>query len=186
MLNLHSTSLLVLAPVILLACFLLAATWVDCRTHRIPNAIVLPGIVVALTLHTMLPAGLGISQSLAGLGIGLAALLPTYLLRATGAGDVKLLAMAGAFAGPKDALGIALATYAAGAVLALLYASHKGVLLHMARNLRFIAYAAHARLSAVSAPGFDSRTDAAAKMPYALAISFGCAAWLGFRYAWSY
>jgi len=45
--------------------------------------------------------------------------LPLYLLRGMAAGDVKLMAMVGAFLGPQAALHVALLTYLFGAPLAL-------------------------------------------------------------------
>jgi prepilin signal peptidase PulO-like enzyme (type II secretory pathway) len=50
-----------------------------------------------LSLNLLLPGAAGFWQALAGFGIGLAALLPMYLMRMLGAGDVKLMAMVGAF-----------------------------------------------------------------------------------------
>ncbi len=54
-----------------------------------------------------------------GLLAGFFLLLPLYLLRGMAAGDVKLMAMVGAFLGPQAALHVALLTYLFGAPLAL-------------------------------------------------------------------
>lgn len=175
----------------LLGGLLSMAVWHDIRNHRIPNAIVFSGAALGLLLHSVLPAGLGFAgavpgglgfaKSLAGLGIGLAALLPLYLLRATGAGDAKLMAMVGAFLGPLDAFGAVIGTFVAGALLAIAYGIKAGVLGRMARNIRIILYGAAARLAAVDGPAFDAGTDSAAKVPYALAIALGTGAWLAFK-----
>jgi prepilin peptidase CpaA len=124
--NAPLTSLLCLA---LLAGLLAAALWHDLRTRRIPNRLVLWGTVGGVLLNSMLPAGaglfqqpfggLGLLQSLAGAAAGLALLLPMYLLRALGAGDVKLMAMCGAFLGPLAVLEAVLLTLLAGGVLAI-------------------------------------------------------------------
>ena len=124
--NAPLTSLLCLA---LLAGLLGAALWHDLRTRRIPNRLVLWGTVGGVLLNSMLPAGaglfqqpfggLGLLQSLAGAAAGLALLLPMYLLRALGAGDVKLMAMCGAFLGPLAVLEAVLLTLLAGGVLAI-------------------------------------------------------------------
>lgn len=175
----------------LLGGLLSAAVWHDIRNHRIPNAIVFSGAALGLLLHSVVPAGLGFAsavpgglgfmKSLAGLGIGLAALLPLYLLRATGAGDAKLMAMVGAFLGPLDALGAVLGTFVAGALLAIAYGIKAGVLGRMARNIRVILYGAAARLAAADGPAFDAGTDSAAKVPYAFAIALGTGAWLALK-----
>ncbi|MDH5537226.1 MAG: A24 family peptidase [Betaproteobacteria bacterium] len=181
-----------LGALALLGALLLTATWHDVRSRRIPNAIVFSGAVLGLLLHSVLPAGgglvsavpggLGLLKSLAGLGIGLAALLPLYFLRAAGAGDAKLMAMVGAFLGPMDALGAVLCTFAAGAVLAVGVAIKAKVFGRMVRNVRLILYGAAAKLAAVDGPAFDARTDAAAKLPYALAIALGTGVWLALRH----
>src|SRR3990167_7222316 len=101
----------------------------DIRSHRIPNKLVLIGVVLGVVLNGLLPEGQGFNSAipgglgwlaaLKGLGVGMAVLLPIYWLRAMGAGDVKLMAMVGAFLGSSDVLGAVLATFIAGGVMAL-------------------------------------------------------------------
>eukprot|EP01032_Pedospumella_encystans_P026765 gene26765-30247_t len=96
-----------LLPLLLLLGLLTTAVWHDIKARRIPNALVLPGALAGLALQGLLPAGggfyttpfgaLGLLLGLAGMALGLALLLPMYMLGTMGAGDVKLLAMAGAF-----------------------------------------------------------------------------------------
>jgi hypothetical protein len=59
-----------------------------------------------------------------GLFVGLVALLPMYLLRAMGAGDVKLMGLVGVFLGPLHVLGATLSILLVGGVLALVFAIH--------------------------------------------------------------
>lgn len=166
----------------LLASLLLASVWHDLRGRRIPNAIVFPGAALALALHSVLPAGIGFADSAAGLATGLALLLPLYLLRAAGAGDVKLMAMVGAFLGPVDVIGAVLCTFVAGALLALTVSVKSGVLREVAGNVRLIVYSAIARLSAAHGPEFDARTASAAKLPYAVAIAAGTFGFLALKH----
>ncbi len=60
--------------------------------------------------------------ALLGCLLGLAFMLPGHIFGATGAGDVKLLAAAGALLGPTDTIYAFLYTAIAGGVLALLVA----------------------------------------------------------------
>ncbi len=168
-----------------------AAVWHDLKSYRVPNRIVFPGIALAVVLHAFVPAGIsfmgalqggGLLHALGGLAVGLGLLLPLYLMRAAGAGDVKLMAMAGAFLGPKDAFGAVLFTFSTGALLALACAVRTGVMLRMAHNIRIILYSLFARLAAANGPSFDSSTDAAAKIPYTVAIAIGTAGWVGLRH----
>src|SRR5437867_3546861 len=109
-----------------LATLLALAVVSDLRSRRIPNELVLTGLLLALGQHAaMLLAGQAplagehAWSPLAGALAGGAALLPLYLLRASGAGDVKLMATVGAFVGAAAALTAALYTLLAGGVLEL-------------------------------------------------------------------
>jgi len=101
---------------------LCAAAWHDLRSRRIPNALVYPGTAAGFLLNSLLSqgmGGLGALDSLAGLGAGLLLLLPLYLLRAMGAGDVKLMAMAGAFLGARGVTSAFIYVLLAGGLLAI-------------------------------------------------------------------
>src|SRR5438876_165329 len=62
---------------------------------------------------------IGLLQGLYGLLTGLALFMPFYMLRAFGAGDVKLLGMVGVWFGPRPMIGVFLLTLLAGGVVAL-------------------------------------------------------------------
>jgi prepilin peptidase CpaA len=100
-----------------------AAAWVDVRSRRIPNALSLTGAALGLLVHTASGGFAGCQQSLFGLALGLALMLPGYLLRSTGAGDVKLMAAAGALLGPERIFVAFIATILVGAAIGLGYAS---------------------------------------------------------------
>lgn len=186
--TINGSAVLSLAGIGPLAAFLAAAVWHDLRDRTVPNAIVLAGAAVALLLHALLPAGLGFAgavpgglgllKSLAGMGLGFAALMPLYLLRGSGAGDVKLMAMVGAYLGPVDILGAVFATFVTGAVLALLTVAATRTLGQAVRNIRLIGYGAAARMAGDGPSLFDPQLDSAASIPYALAIALGTGAWL--------
>ena len=177
-----------LLPLLLLLALLGLAVWHDLRARRIPNAVVFPGALLALALHALLPAGaglwgtpmggLGVAASLGGLALGLAVLMPMYALRLMGAGDVKLLAMVGAFAGPGQILVIAIATLLAGGVLALAVAAWQGSLRRVVGNTyQTMLHAGLTRL----AHGIALPAAASGRLPYAVAIASGtvtCVLWL--------
>jgi prepilin peptidase CpaA len=169
-----------LLPLLLLGALLAGAVWSDLRTRRIPNRLVLCGALAGLALQVLLPAGaglygtpfgaLGLVAGLAGLAAGLALLLPMHLLGALGAGDVKLLAMIGAFLGPQQVLGAALLTLLAGGVLGLAVALYCGQLRLVASNiaamlLQLLHRGAGARLGPAPAT--------TGQLPYAIAIATG-------------
>jgi prepilin peptidase CpaA len=174
-------------PLLVLAALLAAAVWHDLRARRIPNAVVFTGALAGLALHALLPPGaglfgtpagsLGILSSLGGLALGLAILLPMYALRLMGAGDVKLLAMVGAFTGAGDIPAVAVAVLLAGGVLALAVAARQGILRRVLGNTcQTLLHAGLTRMEgglALPAP--------TGRLPYAVAIAAGtlaCVAWL--------
>ncbi|MFD0669606.1 A24 family peptidase [Ramlibacter sp. MAHUQ-53] len=106
----------------LIALLALAAV-IDLRSGRIPNWLTVTGMGwgLAFSASQGLGTGAGLATGLAGLATGLAVMLPLYLLRATGAGDVKLMAMTGAFLGTQPMLVTTLFVFIAGGVMALLH-----------------------------------------------------------------
>jgi|SRR5690242_4224963 prepilin peptidase CpaA len=117
---------------------LFVAAWHDIRSRRIPNILVLTGTIAGLLSNAVLPqemGGLGIFDSLAGLALGFLLLLPPYLLRAMGAGDVKLMAMTGAFLGVKGVMGAFMYILLAGGLLAVAMAWRQGNVRALLRKL---------------------------------------------------
>jgi leader peptidase (prepilin peptidase)/N-methyltransferase len=95
-----------LAVRLLFACAMIVLFAIDLRHHILPNAITLPGIVVGFVLSFALPPGwlASLIGLLAGGGILFAIAESYYRLRGVeglGMGDVKMLAMIGAFLGWK-------------------------------------------------------------------------------------
>jgi prepilin peptidase CpaA len=91
----------------------------DLAEHRISNLLILAALVAGLSIHSLLGGLDGFIHALAGAGIGLACLLPIYLGKGMGAGDVKLVGVAGAFLGPFNAFVAVVLTLVFGAVLAV-------------------------------------------------------------------
>lgn len=167
----------------LLTALLLSAVMVDLRSRRIPNTLVLVGLVLAFILHFIslatgsVPlAGTTWWAPLTGLLAGLAALLPLYLLRATGAGDVKLMAMVGAFVGVQTVFTAALYTLLAGGLLALVFMLGRGVATQTLANVRFLLTDWALRTSTGQGVRLAPLHTTAARLPYAVAIALGTGA----------
>src|SRR5688572_10880566 len=94
-----------------------AAAFIDLRTRRIPNL-----LTASMTAAGIGIAAAGLGASILGCLLGLAFMLPGHVFGKTGAGDVKLLAAAGALLGPSDTIYAFLNTAIAGGVLAVLVA----------------------------------------------------------------
>jgi prepilin peptidase CpaA len=162
----------------LLLLFLLGAVITDLRARLIPNALVLAGALTGFLLAALHPQGIGLLSALGGLALGLAIFLPMYLLRAMGAGDVKLMAMTGAFLGYTAILEAALWVLLTGGALALVFALRRGVARRMAANLREMFFSAAASVQIRTLPDFSAGSQTAARLPYAVAIALGVAAFL--------
>jgi prepilin peptidase CpaA len=153
---------------VVLALLVVAAACIDVREHRIPNALVLSGIVIAL-LMAHLPGG-SVVRALSGALAGFAMGLPLYWLRAMGAGDVKLMAMAGAFLGGADAVIACLVIFMVGGVLGLVAVARRRAFARLGENLKQIALGSGA---AVGRADLDPSSRSVGVQPYGVAIAAG-------------
>ena len=165
---------------VVLTILLLLAAISDCCTHQIPNRIVLLGILIAMLDQSVRwPVLEGPLFVVGGVFMGLVLFLPLYLLRAMGAGDVKLLAMVGAFLGPADTLRVALATMIVGGVMAIAFAVVKGTMGLMTRNLRSLFQVGLLDVLGGRAPNLQINHElSAGRLPYGIAISVGTMGYL--------
>ncbi len=112
---------------IVLPAMLLGVVWIalviDLCQHRVPNVLTFGAATAGITLQSALGGAAGLLTALAGLGVGLVILLPGYLARATGAGDLKLMAAAGTLLGPYWVLVAGIVSILVGALIAAAYAA---------------------------------------------------------------
>jgi len=112
------------ALILILTLFLAIAADLDMQTRRIPNELLMIGLAVALTWQATAGGWSGVANGLAGFGIGLGLMLPGWLLRFTGGGDVKLLAVVGAFVGSPTAFYAFALSIIVGATIAIAVSLH--------------------------------------------------------------
>lgn len=178
---------------LVLLLLLVASAWFDFKFHRIPNAIVYCGMALGMALNGLLPPGGGFINThylgaggfkfaLVGLGLGLACLLPPYLLRVMGAGDVKLMAMVGAFLGPVHILGAVLFTFLAGGAMALAVVTRERAWGLLGQNLRVMLFGGAINASAGKLPVMDAPAQSVGQLPYGIAIAVGTVAWVAWRF----
>ena len=149
----------------------------DLATRRIPNRLLLAGLASALLLHLLSAhPGASLLTALGGMGVGFALFLPFYLLRGMAAGDVKMMAVIGAFIGPEDVFVVAVLSWCAGGVMAVLMVLWGGRL-----RLRLVLGNLGRMLSGALVPGAGIAPvgrESAGSMPYGLAIAIGTIAFL--------
>lgn len=143
----------------------------DLATRRIPNRLLLVGLTGALILHLLsAEPGAALLSAFGGMSVGLAIFLPFYLVRGMAAGDVKMMAVVGFFTGPTEAFQIAVFTWCAGGVMALL-------LVLLRSRVRLALVNIGHLLSGLVAPGTKlsdmTLPQSAGSMPYGLAIAAG-------------
>jgi len=139
-----------LASRLVFGCALLVLFAIDLEHHLLPNAITLPGIAVGLVFSLFTEPGWQASLigALAGGGVLFAAADAYYRIRheeGLGMGDVKMLAMVGAFLGWKLALVTLMMASLAGSVVGVaLIASRRGTMKYALPFGTFLALGAAA------------------------------------------
>ena len=159
-----------LSLVVLIA-LLIGAAWIDVREHRIPNALVFPGVVVAL-LISHLPGG-SVSSSLIGIAVGFGMSLPLYWLRAMGAGDVKLMGMVGSFLGGADMFIATLVIFIVGGVLSLFHVARKRAFMQLGANVKQMAFGSIVNAASGVRPQAVAPYKSVGVQPYGVAIAAG-------------
>lgn len=153
--------------IFLLAAGLTAATVIDLRSRRIPNKLTAAMAAIGLALAVAGLSGNTLTGSLAGLVLGLVLMMPGYMLGATGAGDVKLMAAVGAIVGPALVVSAFVCTAIAGGVLATVVAiRRKRLAATLAQTGRLVA-------APGAAPTEIKAATAASRFAYGPAIAVG-------------
>ena len=145
----------------------LAAAAIDVRTRRVPNALTASLAAAGVAFAVAGVGRLSIAGSIAGIAIGFGLMLPGHLFGATGAGDVKLFAAAGALLGPAATAAAFIYTALAGGALAIAIACRRG------RLQRTVHSAARLVASGAANAGEIEAVTENNRFPYAPAIAVG-------------
>jgi prepilin peptidase CpaA len=143
------------------------AAVIDLRTRRIPNALTGSLAVVGLGLAAAQLGPVGIGGAIIGCLLGFTFMLPGNVFGATGAGDVKLFAAAGALLGPATTVRAFMFTAIAGGVLALVVALRRRRLAQTIGLTARLVTGNKSAVPAIESPAADNR------FAYAPAIAIG-------------
>ena len=122
-----------------LLALLAVAALTDYRSFRIPNWLTGGGIVFALVYAFFTPIpGATWFAPVTGMLLGFVLTIPMYITRTMGAGDVKLVAMIGAFLGPLAVLYSILFSFITAGVAAIGFATARGAVRRLFSNVRSI------------------------------------------------
>ena len=148
----------------------------DYRTYKIPNWLTFGGAAFALIYKTTIAAAPLAAFGLAagGLLFGLAIMLPMYIVRVMGAGDVKLMAMVGAFLGFSATLHAALYVFIVGGIAAIGFALLNKSLTRMLLNVKDAAQGMLlSSIVGIKPDGQIAAGKSVGKLPYGVCIAIG-------------
>ena len=148
----------------------------DVLRHRIPNTLNAAALLLGVGLASLAGGWSGFLDSVGGAAMGFAVLFPFYLRHGMGAGDVKLMAAAGAYLDPSSALLAVAIALVAGVFLAVAIMTRRQA---EARLMQEAAPAGQATAVWRAAAAFLSVRNE--RFPYAVAIGIGVAAALAWN-----
>jgi prepilin peptidase CpaA len=158
---------------LVLLALLIGSAVYDVRYRKIPNWLSMSGIVLGFAINFAIgpPEG-GVMFALKGFAAGFGLYLALYVLRAMGAGDVKLMGAVGALVGAERWFGIFLVTAIVGGLMALLLVTVRGRLKKTMFNVGFIlSEIKHGRPAYVGKEELDVRTNKGASLPHGAVIA---------------
>jgi prepilin peptidase CpaA len=157
---------------------------IDVRSRRIPNRLTYSAMIAGLTLQALVYGWRGLLLGLGGAALFGGVFLLFYLVRAMGAGDVKLAAALGCIIGPANSWQVMFTTAVAGGVLAVLIMVFTGRILQTLRNTLAVA-GFHVLHGLRTHPVVNLDNPVAVRMPYGLAFAAGTLYWAIFMHSWS-
>jgi prepilin peptidase CpaA len=158
---------------LLLIMLLVLVTVTDIKSHRIPNILTFGGALVGIGLHILWAGSEGLLIGFYGFTAGLLLLLPFHLFGGgMAAGDVKLMAAAGAFLGPKATLIAVCSSLIVGSLLGIGFLVLRGGLMSALRRY-FSTMKCFVVTGTFSYVPPHPSEAAASKFPYAVAIAMG-------------
>ena len=146
----------------------------DFRWRRIPNWLTGSGAIAGLTVNMALFGMAGLAGSAKALVFGFAVYFVLYILRAMGAGDVKLMAAVGAIAGPERWFAIFLITSLVGGITALAVVLVRKRFVHTLWNVAFVfSQLLQMRSPALAREELDVQSEKAMTLPAGVRIAAG-------------
>lgn len=167
------------STVLFLLVILLIAAATDMRSRKIPNLLILVGLIGALALQYYENYFSGVTDGLIGIAIAFVITIPFVAMRALGAGDSKLILIVGAALGVWDMITVLL--------LALVTAGLFGLIASVLKG-RFGAFRDNISISIMSiglrdwdgAKVLPGQT--AYRVPFAVPVAVAAAVWLYWFY----
>lgn len=168
--------------------FMLIVSTQDIKRKRIANTLLLAMLCAGIFFNALsLPtaperlayqwAPLGAPLALLGVVVGLLLLIPLYLARGLGAGDVKLMGVLGSFFGPVEIINLTLVVLVAGGC----FAAVRMVWIEKTRQALSNIAGLVGTLNCTAQQRFDPSVQSVERMPFAPAIAAGVLIYGGWR-----
>ena len=157
-----------------LVIILTVAVMTDLTKRKIPNSLVLIGLIVSLIGQCFITQGAGGLNWLAGVAVAFACFIPLYILRGMAAGDVKLMMAVGGFLGYPLIVTAVAYSYLAGGAMAICYILIKGRFRQLTQNLYSLIIDQFIKTTS-GVDVYDGQVikQSVGQMPFALAIAIG-------------
>ena len=168
----NSAEVIPLSAVVVALC----AAFTDVKERRISNRLTYSAVVAGFVLQAMLHGLNGLVLSLGGAALFGGVFMLFYIVRAMGAGDVKLAAALGSIVGFSATRPLMFATAVAGAALAVWFMVWSGRVAESLRNtLSVMGF--HLRHGLKVHPVVNLDSPKGVRMPYGLAFAAGTLYW---------
>jgi prepilin peptidase CpaA len=158
--------------ILLLGGALFLAAIYDRRSHRIPNLLTYPTMLMGLAYHCFTNGLDGFLFSTGGLALGIGIFILPYLMGGMGAGDAKLMGAVGSILGPRGVFIAFLFTGVVGGIYALLLLTIKHEY-----GKEFIGRCGKVLKTFIFTGQFvpipASKKEEGPKLPYGIAIALG-------------
>jgi prepilin peptidase CpaA len=154
----------------------LCAAFTDVKARRIPNKLTYPAILIGLGLQGVVHGWRGLLLSAGGGLLFGGILMLFHLIRAMGAGDVKLATALGCIVGLAAVPQVMFAIAVAGGALAAVFIVASGRIVETLRNTLWVV-AFHAQHGLQTHPTVNLDNPGAVRMPYGLAFAAGTLYW---------
>jgi len=146
--------------------------WSDAKYRRLPNALTLGGLAAGLGVQAGFWGWGGFKDGLAAAGVAVLFLLLPFLLRAAGAGDLKMLAACGAFVGLRETPLFLIAVSFAGLFVAVaMLLTRKVTAARLKHAFRCVFDWRYDRAAGRAA--LPPKDDERARVPFGIAIALG-------------
>lgn len=146
--------------------------WSDAKLRRLPNKLTLGGLAVGLCAQAGFNGAHGLTDGLCAAGIAVLFLLIPFLIRAAGAGDVKMMAAVSVFIGVRMMPLLLMAVSLSGifVLIGLVFANRtaRAKMVHLFRSVFDWRYDRKAGAAALP-PKDDERM----RVPFGIAIALG-------------